>query len=78
MPLDLFMNDTCPQCRKPLKPATIEQHLTRRNLEVHKFGCTNCGAVQTKILLRKDKPLPGTTHNSLLNVMRRDPPQIRH
>lgn len=58
MPLDLFMNDTCPQCRKPLKPATIEQHITRRNLAVHKFGCTNCGAVQTKILLRKDKPLP--------------------
>jgi hypothetical protein len=53
MPIDLFMNDTCPNCRKPLKLAFIEQHPTRGDLAVHKFGCANCGAVKTKILLRK-------------------------
>lgn len=51
--LDLFMNDTCPRCRKPLMAAVIESHPTRRNLAVHKFECSNCGAVQTKILFRK-------------------------
>jgi hypothetical protein len=29
---DLFMNDTCPRCRKPIKLAVIEQHPTRRDL----------------------------------------------
>jgi hypothetical protein len=35
--LDLFMNDTCPRCRKPIKLAVIEQHPIRRDLVVHKF-----------------------------------------
>jgi RNase P subunit RPR2 len=59
MSLDLFMNDICPKCRKPLKPAVIEPHPIRRGLAVHKFECSNCGAMQTKILFRKPrKPLP--------------------
>ena len=29
---DLFMNDTCPRCRKPIKLVVIEQHPTRRDL----------------------------------------------
>ena len=53
MSLDLIMNDTCPKCRKPLKPAVIETHPTGRDLAVHKLECANCGAVQTKILFRK-------------------------
>jgi ssDNA-binding Zn-finger/Zn-ribbon topoisomerase 1 len=53
MSFDLFMNDTCPKCRKPLKPAAIEQHDARRDLAVHKFDCANCGAVKTKIVFRK-------------------------
>jgi hypothetical protein len=63
MSLDLFMNDTCPKCRQPLMPAVIEPHPTRRSLAVHKFECSNCGAVQTSILFRKlhgalaDKPV---------------------
>jgi len=44
MPLDLFMNDTCPRCRKLIKLALIEQHPTRRDLSVHKFECADCGA----------------------------------
>jgi len=53
MSLDLFMNDTCQKCRKPLMPAIIEPHQTRRSLAVHKWECPNCGATQTKILFRK-------------------------
>ena len=53
MSFDLFMNDTCPKCRKPLKPAVIMQHPTRRELAIHKLECANCGAVKTKILFPK-------------------------
>ena len=53
MPLDLFMNDTCPRCRKPIKLALVEPHRTRRDLSVHKFECANCGSVKIKILFRK-------------------------
>jgi ssDNA-binding Zn-finger/Zn-ribbon topoisomerase 1 len=59
MSFDLFMNDTCPKCRKPLKPAAVEQHPSRSDLAVHKFECANCGAVQTKTLFRKQgRPQP--------------------
>ena len=59
MSIDLFMNDTCPKCRKPLTPAGIEPHPTRRSLATHKFECSNCGAMQTKILfLRSGNALP--------------------
>jgi Zn ribbon nucleic-acid-binding protein len=53
MPLDLFKNDTCPRCRKPIKLAVIRQHPTRRDLSVHKFECADCGHVETRILFRK-------------------------
>jgi ssDNA-binding Zn-finger/Zn-ribbon topoisomerase 1 len=53
MSLDLFMNNTCPRCRKPIKLAVIQQHPTRCDLSVHKFECADCGDVKTKILFRK-------------------------
>jgi ssDNA-binding Zn-finger/Zn-ribbon topoisomerase 1 len=53
MSLDLFMNDTCPKCRKPIKLAGIEQDPTRGDLSVHKFECAHCGCVKAKILFRK-------------------------
>jgi hypothetical protein len=53
MPFDLFMNDTCPRCRKPIKLVVVELHPTRRDLSVHKFECLDCGRVKTKILFRK-------------------------
>jgi ssDNA-binding Zn-finger/Zn-ribbon topoisomerase 1 len=53
MSFDLFMNDTCPRCRKEIKLAVIEQHSTRRDLAVRKFECADCGGVKTKILFRK-------------------------
>jgi ssDNA-binding Zn-finger/Zn-ribbon topoisomerase 1 len=65
MSVDLFMNDTCPKCRKPLKPAVIEPRLTRHSLAVHKFECSNCGAVQTKVLFRKSSNTPSNTSRTL-------------
>ena len=53
MSLDLFMNDTCLKCRKPIKLAAVESHPTSRELAVHKFKCTSCGQITTKILYRK-------------------------
>ncbi len=53
MSFDLFANDTCPRCRKPIKLALIEQHPARRDLSLHRFECTDCGGVKTKILFRK-------------------------
>jgi hypothetical protein len=50
---DLFMDDTCPKCRKPLRLAVTKPHTTRRDLAVHKFDCADCGHVKTKILFRK-------------------------
>jgi hypothetical protein len=50
---DLFMNDVCPKCRKPLKLDVIRPHPTRADLAVHSFECANCGAVKTKLLFRK-------------------------
>jgi hypothetical protein len=59
MSLDLFMNDTCPKCRKPLEPAIIVSHPTRHGFAVRRCECSNCGVVQTKILFRKlSKPVP--------------------
>jgi hypothetical protein len=50
---DLYMDDTCPKCRKPLGLAVIEPHATRRDFAVHRFDCADCGRVKTKILFRK-------------------------
>ncbi len=54
MSFDLFMNDTCPKCRRPIKLAVIEPHAINSDLAVHKFKCSNCGLVTTKTLLRKE------------------------
>ena len=53
MSFDLFMNDTCPKCRRPIKLAVIETHAINSDLAVHKFKCSNCG-LTTKTLLRKE------------------------
>ena len=58
MPFDPFNDDTCPKCRKPIRPAPVEQHPTRRDLAIHNFQCATCGIVKTKVLFRKPaKPL---------------------
>ena len=57
MSFDLFMDDTCAKCRKPITLAAIEPHPTRRDLAVHKFQCANCGSTQTKILFRRSSEI---------------------
>jgi len=53
MSFDLFVDDTCPKCRKPLTLAVIERHPTRRDLAVHNLKCASCGTVKNKILSLK-------------------------
>jgi hypothetical protein len=55
MSVDLFMNDTCPKCRKPIGPTTVTPHPARRELAIHSFACADCGPVKTKVLLQKPR-----------------------
>jgi hypothetical protein len=58
MSIDLFMNDTCPKCRKAIRRTTITQHPDRRDLAIHNFECADCGLVKTKILFLKPAGSP--------------------
>jgi TPP-dependent indolepyruvate ferredoxin oxidoreductase alpha subunit len=49
MSFDLYIDDTCPKCRKPVKIVSIEPHPTRRELALHNFKCVDCGRVKTKV-----------------------------
>jgi hypothetical protein len=53
MSIDLFMNDTCPKCRKPIGLKTITPHPNRRDLALRNFECADRGPVKTRILLLK-------------------------
>jgi hypothetical protein len=53
MSLDLFMNDTCPKCRKPIKLTSVDPHPRNRELALHEFKCANCGCATIKVLYRK-------------------------
>jgi hypothetical protein len=37
MSLTIFIDDTCPRCRKPVKLAVIEPHPTDRDLAIHNY-----------------------------------------
>jgi hypothetical protein len=58
MSIDLFMNDTCPKCRKPIRRAAITPHPTRRDLAIHNFDCADCGLVESRIFLVKPSETP--------------------
>jgi len=56
MPLTVYINDTCPKCRKPIELSYIEAHPSRDDIAVHNFVCGDCGTVKTKIIsLRHSK-----------------------
>jgi hypothetical protein len=52
MSFDIFVNDTCPKGRKPIKLITVAPHPTRRDLAVHNLECTDCELVAIKTLFR--------------------------
>jgi hypothetical protein len=59
MSFTLFVDDTCPKCRKPIKQTTIELHPTRRDLALHNFHCADCGPIKTKVFsLKPGEPPP--------------------
>jgi hypothetical protein len=50
MSLILFVDDTCPKCRKTILQSYVEPHPTRRDLAFHKLDCVACGSVKTEII----------------------------
>ena len=82
MSLILFVQDTCPKCRKPIHQATIDLHPTDRDLALQNFTCANCGAVKTKMLsLKPDKPSSQLSASAGSNQLTNDfvslPSQVR-
>ena len=53
MSLNLFSDEPCPRCRKPIRQTTIELHPTNRALALHNYECAECGPVKTKIISLK-------------------------
>jgi hypothetical protein len=53
MSVELFMNDPCPKCHRPLRQTTVTPHPTSRDLAIHNFECADCGLVKSRILLVK-------------------------
>jgi hypothetical protein len=57
MSLTIFIDDTCPRCRKPVKLSVIEAHPTSRHLAIHNYQCIDCGPVLAKVIsLKQDEP----------------------
>jgi hypothetical protein len=57
MSLTIFIGDTCPRCRKPVKLSAIEPHPTDRDLAIHNYHCVDCGPVLAKLIsLKQDEP----------------------
>jgi hypothetical protein len=53
MPLNLFVDDTCPKCRETIMQSFIEPHPNRSDLAPHKLYCVNCGLIETKVISLK-------------------------
>jgi len=47
MSLTIFIDDTCPRCRKPAKLTLIEPHPSDRDLAIH--NCVDCGPARAKL-----------------------------
>ena len=59
MSLTLFVDDTCPKCRKPVRLAVIDLHPNRPDLAIHNFLCVDCGPVEAKVYsLKPGAPAP--------------------
>jgi ssDNA-binding Zn-finger/Zn-ribbon topoisomerase 1 len=62
MSFTLYVDDTCPKCRKPTMQAVVELHPTNPDLALQNFECAECGPVKTKvILLKSGTPSPELT-----------------
>jgi hypothetical protein len=50
MSLTIFVDDTCPRCRKPVQLDVIEPHPSDRDLAIHTYHCVDCGPVKAGII----------------------------
>jgi hypothetical protein len=53
MSLNLFVDDTCPKCRKTIMQSFIETHPTHDDLALHQLYCVDCGLIETKVISLK-------------------------
>ena len=53
MSLNLFSDEPCPRCRKPIRQTTVGLHPTNPDIALHNYECADCGPVKTRILLQK-------------------------
>jgi ssDNA-binding Zn-finger/Zn-ribbon topoisomerase 1 len=58
MSLTLYVDDTCPKCRKPIKVAVIELHPSCPDLAIQNFQCVDCGSVKSKVISLKPGDAP--------------------
>lgn len=49
MSLTLFVDETCPKCRKPIKQSFVELHPSNSNLAIQNFQCADCGTVKSRL-----------------------------
>ncbi len=59
MSLTLFVDDTCPKCRKTILQSYVAPHPTRRDLALHNLDCVECGSVKTEIISLSLDNTPG-------------------
>jgi hypothetical protein len=52
MTFNLFFNEPCPKCHKPLMQGVIEAHPSTPHLALQNFEWADCGPVKTKVLSR--------------------------
>jgi hypothetical protein len=57
MSLTLFIDDTCPRCRKSVKVAEVDLHPSRPGLAVYNYHCIDCGPVRAKVVSLTPKKL---------------------
>jgi hypothetical protein len=50
MALTLYVDDTCPKCRKTIMQSYFERHPTNQDLALHHLHCWDCGPVRTEIV----------------------------
>ena len=57
MSLNLYFNEPCPKCRKPIMQSVIEPHPGRTDVAILNFHCADCGPIKTVVLsLKPGKP----------------------
>ena len=59
MALHFIVDESCPECREPVKLAVVELHPELRETAVHTLKCSFCGFEKTKTFsIKAELPSP--------------------